>query len=212
MEPLKGSAIFEMDPSVTFAVIDRLFGGLGEPAKISRELTDIELSVMESVMASILGNLRAAWSNVIDLMPRLGNLETNPQFAQIVPPNDMIILITLETKIGDVEGMCNLVIPYITIEPVLEKFSAQYMYGLSTDKTGIDFVKKEISKSGKIKKYAQFNPGKTISINDVRSFKKGDRIYIDPETEYSALYGNLQIKKTGPVLKFQAGQNFSEEA
>lgn len=128
MDPLKGSAVLEIDPSITFTIIDKLFGGTGEQTKISRELTDIELSVMEGVIVRILGNLREAWSNVIDLRPRLGNIETNPQFAQIVPPNDMVVLITLETKVGDVDGMTNLCIPYITIEPVISKLSAQYMY------------------------------------------------------------------------------------
>jgi flagellar motor switch protein FliM len=129
MDPLKGSAVLEIDPSITFTIIDKLFGGMGESsAKISRELTDIELSVMEGIIVRILGNLREAWSNVIDLRPRLGNIETNPQFAQIVPPNDMVVLITLETKVGEVEGMTNLCIPYITIEPVISKLSAQYWY------------------------------------------------------------------------------------
>ncbi|MDY6934273.1 MAG: flagellar motor switch protein FliM [Spirochaetota bacterium] len=128
MDPLKGSAVLEIDPSITFTIIDKLFGGTGESARISRELTDIELSVMEGIIVRILGNLREAWSNVIDLRPRLGNVETNPQFAQIVPPNDMVVLITLETKVGEVEGMTNLCIPYITIEPIISKLSAQYWY------------------------------------------------------------------------------------
>ena len=124
MDPLRGSAVLEIDPSITFTIIDRLFGGLGEPTKITRELSDIELSVMEGIIVRILGNLREAWSTVIDLRPRLGAIETNPQFAQIVPPNDMVVLITLETKVGDVEGMTNLCIPYITIEPIISKLSA----------------------------------------------------------------------------------------
>ena len=128
MDPLKGSAVLEIDPSITFTIIDKLFGGLGEATKISRELTDIELSVMEGIIVRMLGNLREAWSNVIDLRPRLGNIETNPQFAQIVPPSDMVVLITLETKVGEVEGMTNLCIPYISIEPIITKLSAQYMY------------------------------------------------------------------------------------
>ncbi len=128
MDPLKGSSVLEIDPSITFTIIDRLFGGPGEPTKITRELSDIELSVMEGIIVRILGNLREAWSTVIDLRPRLGNIETNPQFAQIVPPNDMVVLITLETKVGDVEGMTNLCIPYITIEPIISKLSAQYWY------------------------------------------------------------------------------------
>jgi flagellar motor switch protein FliM len=128
MDPLKGSAVLEIDPSITFTIIDKLFGGSGDSARITRELTDIELSVMEGIIVRILGNLREAWSNVIDLRPRLGNIETNPQFAQIVPPNDMVVLVTLETKVGDVEGMTNLCIPYITIEPIISKLSAQYWY------------------------------------------------------------------------------------
>lgn len=129
MDPLKGSSILEIDPSITFTIIDRLFGGPGEsPKNLNRELTDIELSVMEGIIVRILGNLREAWSQVIDLRPRLGSIETNPQFAQMVSPNDMVVLITLETKVADVEGMMNFCIPYITIEPILSKLSAQYWY------------------------------------------------------------------------------------
>ncbi|MEI6387227.1 MAG: flagellar motor switch protein FliM [Spirochaetota bacterium] len=128
MDPLKGSAILEIDPSITFTIIDRLFGGTGEGAKLARELTDIEHSVMEGIIVRILGNMREAWTQVIDLRPRLSQIETNPQFAQIVPPTEMVVLVTLETKVGDVEGMMNLCIPYITIEPIVSKLSAQYWY------------------------------------------------------------------------------------
>src|SRR4030043_586917 len=129
MEPLKGNAVLEIDPSITFAVIDKLFGGIGEgDTKLQRELTEIESAVIEGVIVRVLGNLREAWSNVIDLRPRLGRIEVNPQFAQIVPPSDMVVLVTLETKIGEVEGMMNFCIPYITIEPVISKLSGQYWY------------------------------------------------------------------------------------
>ena len=98
MDPLKGAAILEIDPSVTFSIIDRLFGGKGEETKLSRDLTDIEQSVMENIIVRVLGNLREAWSTVIDLRPRLGQIETNPQFAQIVPPTEMVVLVTLEDQ------------------------------------------------------------------------------------------------------------------
>jgi flagellar motor switch protein FliM len=128
MDPLRGSAILEVDPAVTFSIIDRLFGGQGEGAKFQRDLTDIEQSVMEGIIVRVLGNMREAWSTVIDLRPRLGQIETNPQFAQIVPPSEMVVLVTLETKVGDVEGMMNFCIPYLTIEPIISKLSAQYWY------------------------------------------------------------------------------------
>jgi flagellar motor switch protein FliM len=128
MDPLKGNAILEIDPAVTFSIIDRLFGGTGEGTKAQHELTDIETSVMEGIIVRILGNMREAWSQVIDLRPRLGQIDTNPQFASIVPPTEMVVLVTLETKVGDVEGMMNFCIPYITIEPIIGKLSAQYWY------------------------------------------------------------------------------------
>lgn len=128
MDPLKGSAILEVDPAITFSIIDRLFGGQGEGTKVTRDLTDIETSVMEGIIVRILGNMREAWSQVIDLRPRLGQIETNPQFAQIVPPTEMVVLVTLETKVGEVEGMMNFCIPYLTIEPIISKLSAQYWY------------------------------------------------------------------------------------
>jgi flagellar motor switch protein FliM len=128
MDPLKGNAILEIDPAVTFSIIDRLFGGTGEGNKSQHELTDIESAVMEGIIVRILGNMREAWAQVIDLRPRLGQIDTNPQFAQIVPPTEMVVLVTLETKVGDVEGMMNFCIPYLTIEPIIGKLSAQFWY------------------------------------------------------------------------------------
>ena len=120
MDPLKGNAILEIDPAITFSMIDRLFGGTGQGgAKVQRDLTDIEQSVMEGIIVRILANMREAWTQVIDLRPRLAQIETNPQFAQIVAPSEMVVLVTLETKVGDEEGMMNFCIPYITIEPII---------------------------------------------------------------------------------------------
>ena len=132
MDPLKGNAVLEIDPSITFCMIDRLFGGRGVTANNnnnkSRDLTDIEQSVMEGIIVRVLANMREAWTQVIDLRPRLGQIETNPQFAQIVPPSEMVVLITLETKVGDEEGMLNFCIPYLTIEPIISKLSSQYWF------------------------------------------------------------------------------------
>ncbi|AEF85911.1 flagellar motor switch protein FliM [Treponema primitia ZAS-2] len=128
MDPLKGNAILEIDPAITFSIIERLFGGPGEGTKSQHELTDIESAVMEGIVVRILGNMREAWAQVIDLRPRLGQIDTNPQFAQIVPPTEMVVLVTLETKIGEVEGMMNFCIPYLTIEPIIGKLSTQFWF------------------------------------------------------------------------------------
>jgi flagellar motor switch protein FliM len=180
MDPLRGSAIMEMDPTSTFAIIDRLFGGEGVPLKDNRELSEIEQSVIEGIIIRILGNLRESWSTVIDLRPKLSNIETNIQFAQIVPPNDMVVLVTLETRIGDVEGMTNFCIPYITIESIISKLSAQYLYSAirkGGDTENLELIKKQIldvrmdlvAKLGKLK----------LSVNEILGLKKGDLLQCD---------------------------------
>ena len=126
MDPLKGNALIEIDPAITFSIFDLLLGGIGEGTEFQHELTDIESSIMEGVFIRLLGNMREAWTAVIDLQPRLGQIETNPQFAQIVPPTEMVLLVTLEAKVGDIEGMINICIPYLTIEPVIGKLSSPY--------------------------------------------------------------------------------------
>lgn len=176
MDPLKGNAVLEIDPAITFCMIDRLFGGRGVTASNkNRDLTDIEQSVMEGIIVRILANMREAWTQVIDLRPRLGQIETNPQFAQIVPPNEMVVLISLETKVGDEEGMMNFCIPYLTIEPIVSKLSSQFWFSsvrrssttqyLATLKEKLSNVDMElIAEVGSI----------NLSIKDVLALQVGD--------------------------------------
>ncbi len=177
MDPLKGSAVLEIDPSITYAIIDRLFGGQGEGSKINRDLSEIEISVMEGIIVRILGNMREAWSTVIDLRPRLGQIETNPQFAQMVPPQEMVVLVTLETKVGDVEGMMNFCIPYITIEPIVSKLSAQYMYSTvrrGTTTENMQLLRERLN-TVEIPVVAEIG-SMNITVRDVLSLQKGDLI------------------------------------
>jgi flagellar motor switch protein FliM len=186
MDPLEGKALLEMDPALAFQIVDRLFGGTGEttPADIERELTDIEHSVIERVFMSILNNLRDAWENILDLRPRLEQIESNPQFVQIVPPNDMVVLITFDTKIGDVEGMANLCIPYVILGPVVDQLSATYWYssgeqGLTDEEMDrlrqqLDFVEVPVS----------VQVGRTeISSQDIINLEEGDILKLDTDMD-----------------------------
>ncbi|GHU26360.1 flagellar motor switch protein FliM [Spirochaetia bacterium] len=198
MDPLKGNAILEVDPAITFSIIDRLFGGSGEGTKAQHELTDIETSVMEGIIVRILGNMREAWTTVIDLRPRLGQIDTNPQFAQIVPPTEMVVLVTLETKVGDVEGMMNFCIPYLTIEPIIGKLSAQFWYssvrrGTSTE--NINILKEKLA-SVDVNVVAEI--GKIqVSVRDVLSLQAGDVIRL-----YDTRVGDPYFLNIGNKNKF----------
>jgi len=132
MNPLKGGALLEICPNLTSSIIDRICGGSGEVTRTPEflhELTDIEQSIMEKIIVCMLDNMRAAWTTVLDLNPGLGPIETNPQFIQLVPPTESVVLVTIEANICDVEGMINFCIPYLTVEPIMEKLSSRFWYG-----------------------------------------------------------------------------------
>ncbi|SDC86461.1 flagellar motor switch protein FliM [Paenibacillus sp. UNCCL117] len=127
-EPLEGRMVLEVHPNVAFAMLDRLLGGAGtSPTKINA-LTEIETIVMERIFSRAFESLQEAWKTVVDLSPRLEALETNPQFMQIVSPNETIALISLSTKIGDTTGMINLCIPHVVIEPIMPRLSVHHWF------------------------------------------------------------------------------------
>ncbi|MDR2798106.1 MAG: flagellar motor switch protein FliM [Treponema sp.] len=198
MDPLKGNAILEIDPAITFSMIDRLFGGTGEGTKVQHELTDIEASVMEGIIVRILGNMREAWTTVIDLRPRLGQIDTNPQFAQIVPPTEMVVLVTLETKVGEVEGMMNFCIPYLTIEPIISKLSAQFWYSSvrrGTTTENLNILKEKLA-SVDVNVVAEIGTIQ-ISVRDVLGLRAGDVICL-----YNTKVGDPYSLNIGNKKKF----------
>lgn len=126
MKPLKGNAILELNPNVIFSIIDRLFGGPGLPPAKTRSLTDIEEAIIKRVINKTLECFSEAWKQVVTIEPKLEIIESNPQFTQIVPPNDMVVIITLHVKIGQAEGLVNICIPYLVLEPIMSKLTTTY--------------------------------------------------------------------------------------
>jgi flagellar motor switch protein FliM len=127
-EPLEGRMVLEVHPNVAFAMLDRLLGGPGSSPPKVNALTEIETIIIERIFSRAFESLQEAWKTVIDLAPRLEALETNPQFMQIVSPNETIALISLTTKIGDTTGMINLCIPHVVLEPIMPRLSVHHQF------------------------------------------------------------------------------------
>lgn len=132
LEPLEGKAVMEFSTTLGLPIIDRLLGGNGEGSTADRELTEIESHVIRNLLEDSMDFLREAWASMIDLSADLKDIESNPLFVQIVPPNDMILLITLEARIGNLSGIINIVYPYVLLEPILSLLSAQTLYAVAT--------------------------------------------------------------------------------
>ena len=124
-EPLEGNLILDINPSILYPIIDRLLGGSREGGPLARRpLTDIELRLVARITGLFINELHNAWENVVDLKLSVVQVESNPQLVQIVPPNEVVVVISFELTIGDLRGMMNLCIPYNSIERIGGKLSA----------------------------------------------------------------------------------------
>lgn len=110
MEPLEGRIIFEINPNVAYAMLDRILGGRGTSLNKIENLTEIESTIMSNLFEKSLDNLQEAWASVIDIDPMLEEFEVNPQFLQLVSPNETVIVVSLNTTIGETSGMINICI------------------------------------------------------------------------------------------------------
>jgi flagellar motor switch protein FliM len=125
VEPLDGHLILDLNPSILYPIIDRLLGGGKDVGQIARRpLTEIELRLVSRITSLFLQELKHAWENVLTLTLAVERVESNPQLAQIVPPNEVVILVSFEVAMAELRGMINLCIPFNAIERVSGKLSA----------------------------------------------------------------------------------------
>ncbi|MBM3814314.1 MAG: flagellar motor switch protein FliM [Acidimicrobiia bacterium] len=128
MHPFDGSAVLEMNPSLVFPIIEILLGGVPQvnPAKIEREVTEIEQTILDSIFRIILHDMKQAWEAVTTLNFDLQSIETEPQLLQILAPNEAVVAISMEVRIGESIGMMNIGIPSIIIKMLRQKFDQQW--------------------------------------------------------------------------------------
>lgn len=117
--PLEGQLILDINLSLLFPIIDRLLGGGSDPTPPARRpLTEIELRLVSRITDLFCVEMKHAWDNVLDLELSIDRVESNPQLVQIVPPNEVVVLISFELTLGDARGMMNLCIPFNSIERI----------------------------------------------------------------------------------------------
>ncbi len=207
--PLEGNIIMEMATNLGYAIVDRMLGGLGEPLDKTREFSEIELLIIERVMISCVELLREPWQNVVDINPRLERIETNSQFAQIISPSEMIAIVTINIKVGDVEGLMNVCLPYITLEPVMEKLNTKFWYSNMAEKEGLvyaDTIEHLISKS--VIPVRVILGQSIVNVSDFASLQVGDIVKLD-----SKVNQELDVY-VGDIKKFTAmpgasGKNYA---
>ncbi|KZZ82842.1 MULTISPECIES: flagellar motor switch protein FliM [Bacillaceae] len=126
VQPLEGRIVMEVNPNIAYAMMDRVMGGIGSGFNKIDTLTEIETRIMSNLFEKSLDNYREAWSSITSIEPEMQEFEVNPQFIQMVSPNETVIVISLTAQVGDTSGMINLCIPHVVLEPIIPKLSVHY--------------------------------------------------------------------------------------
>jgi flagellar motor switch protein FliM len=183
LDPLRGNAILVVDSRLVFALVENFFGGAGSQPKVEgRDFTPIEQAIIAKVVRIALANLEEAWRPVHEVHVELIRSEINPQFAAIVPPSDVVVVVTFEVELENAIGSMIACLPYATIEPIRSKLYASFQSErLEVDHAWISRFKERLMETP-VEVTVEF--GKTqLSGRQLLSLKEGDILLLDTDVE-----------------------------
>lgn len=195
--PLDGNILMEINPNIAYSMLDRLMGGQGVSNSKVDSLTEIETKIMTNLFERSFDNLREAWANVADIDPIMTELEVNPQFLQMISPNETVVVISFNTIIGETSGMINICIPHVVLEPIVPNLSVRYW--MQSNKKAVSPEQLEILENRVRKADLQIvaELGKTeISIEDFLLLQPQDVIQLKQKIE------DPLVLRIGDVPKF----------
>ena len=187
IKPLDGSCVIEIKPSIAFPMIDRLLGGLGESYESTRELTDIELNLLDAILRVIMQRLKEAWGPITDMYPVVETKESSPNVVQVVSQNEIVIMVVMEITIGNSSGMINLCYPVIYLEPILSRLANRdIMLGDTSAKKSRN---KELNALvGRAEVFNEAIIGQAnLSVMELLELKEGDVIRLDRAADDHAI-------------------------
>lgn len=180
MRPFDGNAVLEINPSLVFPILEMLLGGSGKPAatKLTREITEIEQSILEAVYRIILHDLKDSWRQVTNIAFSIDSHETEPSLLQFLAPNEAVVAISLEIRIGDSAGMMNIGIPSIVIKMLRQKFDQGWSNRRSAASEEEQARVMRLIRPAKIHVDARLQ-GPTLRMEDLLALTVGDVLSFD---------------------------------
>ncbi|MEK4024228.1 flagellar motor switch protein FliM [Mammaliicoccus sciuri] len=199
VSPLEGNILMEVNPNVAYSMLERLMGGFGSSSGKVDNMTEIETKILTNLFERSFDSLREAWSGLIEIDPYLAEMEVNPQFLQMISPNETVVVISFNIVIGESSGMINMCIPHIALEPIIPNLSVSYW--MQTNKKE-PTPEQSILLERRIKKatlpvVADLGKGE-ISIEDFLYLQMGDVISLDTKIE------DPLVIRVGETPKFTA--------
>jgi flagellar motor switch protein FliM len=203
LPPLTGQAVMEIEFGLVFTMIDRVLGGPGKA--IGRNvLTDIERPLIRQTVERLFGTLKTAWEGVVIVNPSIEGMETSAQFVQIAPPNDIVVTILFEVKIGNQRGAMSLCVPYLVLKPITAKLSAQKWFANNNRKHS-PLSKRLLSHQvhqAAVECSVQLGKA-TVPVQQFLALKPGDVLRLEQRTEQdlTMLVGDVPKFEGKPALQ-----------
>lgn len=187
IKPLDGNCIIEINPSIAFPMIDRLLGGLGESYESTRELTDIELNLLDAILRIVMQRLKEGWAPITDMYPTIETKESSPNVVQIVSQNEIVIMVVMEIIIGNSSGMINLCYPVIYLEPILSRLANRdIMLGETNAKKSRNKELNTLISRAEV--FSEAILGKAeLSVGDLLELKSGDIVRLNRAADDKAI-------------------------
>ncbi|HVS69709.1 MAG TPA: flagellar motor switch protein FliM [Phycisphaerae bacterium] len=208
-KPLDGQMCLEISPLIIYPIIDRLLGGSSADLFIpQRPLTQIEWRLVKRLTDRALANLSEAWANILKINFELTETESNPQLVQIVPPNEVVVVIGFEIKMGNRAGTMSLCVPFNVIEPVMSKLSQQNWFTYTkkaANDSDIKAMHKNLSGAPLLVKVLLGHT--TIKLDELMHLTAGDIVQLDKpasgemivqiegKNKFAALIGQFKGKR-----------------
>lgn len=215
MIPLQGNAVLEINPSLIFPIVDKLLGGQGLPLFHVRELTQLEMTIIDGIITLILNDLEDVWKHIVPNVRLKKELsENSPHVIQIAAQNEVVVLLVFEVKFGEATGMMNLCLPAIILEPILNKISSQdWLIGAKKGRSG-EYESRILELLENIGVPLWVELGRTkLKISEVLDLHEGDTIilgkkskrplnvYIGNRHKFYGALGILGVKKAIKITR-----------
>ncbi|WP_226578786.1 flagellar motor switch protein FliM [Halobacillus litoralis] len=217
--PLNGRILLEANPNVAYAMMDRVLGGKGSGVNKVESLTEIETTIISHLFERALENYQEAWGSIVNIDPLLEEFEVNPQFLQMVSPNETVVVVSLNTTIGETSGMINICIPHVVLEPIIPKLSVHYWMQKEQPKDknpeDVDALSKTIQKAEldirailgeadmSIEEFVNLSEGDVIRLD--QSIQKPMMMKVDDEDKFYIQPGKSKNKLAVQVLEEYKG-------
>lgn len=179
MRPLDGNGVLEINPSIAFPMIDRLLGGNGEPYENTREFSDIELSLIDTILRYIMQNLKDAWAPITEIFPAIDAKESSPSVIQIVAQNEIVIMVVMEIIIGHSNGMMNICYPVISLESVLSRLASRDLMLSETNSKKSRNKELQVLLGGALVNVSAMLGSAKLDLEEILELQVGDTIRLD---------------------------------